>query len=231
MVASPSPCGSSQSLVTRDALGLVVDPVQVEPVVGGVDVRRVADEGARPRRRVERRLDRPGRRTTSWAASGWPGSADSNLPANSKSRWSPHGTAMIAPRAVAHQHVVGDPHRDLFAVDRVDGVRAGEHAGLLAVLVLAVDVLLGGRLTPVLGDGVGVLGAWSATSTNGCSGASTMNVAPNSVSGRVVNTTISPAGLAKCTHAPGLRPIQLRCIVLIASDQSSRSRSSIRRSA
>ena len=32
--------------------------------------------------------------------------------------------------AVAHQHVVGDEDRDPLAVDRVDRVRAGEHAGL-----------------------------------------------------------------------------------------------------
>ena len=32
--------------------------------------------------------------------------------------------------AVAHQHVVGDPDRDLLAVDRIDRVGAGEDAGL-----------------------------------------------------------------------------------------------------
>ncbi len=58
-----------------------------------------------------------------------------------------------------------------------------------------------------------------------------MNDAPNSVSGRVVKTVIGPASDAKSTMAPWLRPIQLRCIALIASVQSSRSRSSIRRSA
>ena len=58
-----------------------------------------------------------------------------------------------------------------------------------------------------------------------------MNEAPNSVSGRVVNTVIGPASDGKWTLAPWLRPIQLRCIALIASVQSSRSRSSIRRSA
>ena len=58
-----------------------------------------------------------------------------------------------------------------------------------------------------------------------------MNVAPNSVSGRVVNTEIGPAGLAKSTRAPGERPIQLRCIAFSESVQSSVSRSSISRSA
>ena len=58
-----------------------------------------------------------------------------------------------------------------------------------------------------------------------------MNVAPNRVSGRVVKTVIVPAGDAKWTFAPVERPIQLRCIVLIASDQSSSSRSSMSRSA
>ena len=36
--------------------------------------------------------------------------------------------------AVAHQHVVGDPDRDALAVDRVDGVGAGEDAGLFLVV-------------------------------------------------------------------------------------------------
>ena len=42
--------------------------------------------------------------------------------------------------AVRHQHVVGDPDRDARAVDRVDGVRAGEDAGLLALGRAALDI-------------------------------------------------------------------------------------------
>ena len=58
-------------------------------------------------------------------------------------------------------------------------------------------------------------------STSGCSGASTMKVAPNSVSGRVVKTRIgSPAVAANSISAPSLRPIQLRCAVAVVSDQS-----------
>ena len=76
----------------------------------------------------------------------------------------------------------------------------------------------------------GQAGAVSA-STIGCSGASTMNVAPNSVSALVVNTSMGPAPEVNATVAPWERPIQLRCIVLIDSGQSSRSRSSMRRSA
>ena len=38
--------------------------------------------------------------------------------------------------AVLHQHVVGDPDRDLLAVDGVDGVAAGEDAVLLLLLAL-----------------------------------------------------------------------------------------------
>src|SRR5450631_4037687 len=73
-------------------------------------------------------------------------------------------------------------------------------------------------------------------STNGCSGASTMKVAPNRVSGRVVKTSIasvldpSATGTRKDTLAPDERPIQLRCISLTGSGQSSRSRSSTSRS-
>src|SRR5665648_1093641 len=84
-------------------------------------------------------------------------------------------------------------------------------------------------------------------STSGCSGASTMKVAPNSVSGRVVKTSIatvfapsavtpsetvepSATGAWKDTLAPDERPIQLRCISLTGSGQSSRSKSSTSRS-
>ncbi len=42
--------------------------------------------------------------------------------------------------AVAHQHVVGDEHRHLLLVHRVDGVRPGEHAGLGLALGLAVEL-------------------------------------------------------------------------------------------
>ncbi len=63
--------------------------------------------------------------------------------------------------AVAHQHVVRDEHRDVLAVHRVRGERAGEHTGLLAVL-LAVQLGLAARRGPVrvhgLGGGSGAAG-------------------------------------------------------------------------
>lgn len=64
-------------------------------------------------------------------------------------------------------------------------------------------------------------------------GASTMKVAPNRVSGRVVNTSIcaSCPTTGKRTLAPVDRPIQFRCIALTLSGQSSRSRSASSRSA
>src|SRR5665648_431168 len=94
----------------------------------------------------------------------------------------------------------------------------------------------------------GQSGTGTIESTSGCSGASTMKVAPNSVSGRVVKTSIptafapsavfappavaepSATGAWKDTLAPDERPIQLRCISLTGSGQSRRSRSSTRRS-
>ncbi len=45
---------------------------------------------------------------------------------------------------VAHQHIVGDPDRDAFIIDRVDRIPAGEDTGLLAFSVLAVNVALAG---------------------------------------------------------------------------------------
>ncbi len=69
--------------------------------------------------------------------------------------------------------------------------------------------------------------------TSGCSGAMTKNVAPKSVSGRVVNTGKSSpsSGHSKETSAPSERPIQLRCIVTTLCGQSTVARSSSRRSA
>ena len=72
----------------------------------------------------------------------------------------------------------------------------------------------------------------ASASASGCSGASTMNVAPNRVSGRVVKTLNGCSdSVGKAMVAPIERPIQLRCMVLTDSGQSIRSRSSSRRSA
>ena len=85
-----------------------------------------------------------------------------------------------------------------------------------------------------------------STSTSGCSGASTMKVAPKMVSGRVVKTRMtgfsawtralswrSSATLGrargKWTSAPSLLPIQFSCAFLVVSDQSIQERFSSRR--
>jgi len=69
--------------------------------------------------------------------------------------------------------------------------------------------------------------------TSACSGESTRNVAPQSVSGRVVKTVIvsSAPSTEKRTSAPSERPIHSRCWILIDSGQSRPSRSASRRSA
>ena len=64
-------------------------------------------------------------------------------------------------------------------------------------------------------------------STNGCSGATTIYVAPKSVSGRVVKTVRSPnPSTANRTSAPSLRPIHAACIMRVDSGHSTKSRSS-----
>ncbi len=78
-------------------------------------------------------------------------------------------------------------------------------------------------------------------STSGCSGASTMYVAPKMVSGRVVKTLMvafSPpesrtteSRILNPTSAPSLRPIQFSCALRVLSDQSIQERLSSRRSA
>ncbi len=77
--------------------------------------------------------------------------------------------------------------------------------------------------------------------TASCSGASTRYVTPKSVSARVVYTRIvcgslsctehAGASTGKSISAPQLFPIQLRCICLTDSGQSSSSKSERRRSA
>ena len=59
-------------------------------------------------------------------------------------------------------------------------------------------------------------------STSGCSGASTKNVAPKTVSGRVVKTgtSMSSSSIRNSSSAPSERPIQLRWIVFVRSGQS-----------
>src|SRR5678815_5164094 len=47
----------------------------------------------------------------------------------------------------------------------------------------------------------------SRASTSGCSGASTRKVAPKTVSGRVVKTSMGPADVGNRILAPSLRPI------------------------
>ena len=55
--------------------------------------------------------------------------------------------------AVAHHHVIGDPHGDLLAVDRVGGEGAGEDSGLVLVHVAALHVGFGGAGFDVGFDG------------------------------------------------------------------------------
>ena len=48
--------------------------------------------------------------------------------------------------AVAHHHVIGDPDRNLLVVDRIDGVAAGEDAGLFLLQLRAFQFALAARL-------------------------------------------------------------------------------------
>ena len=94
--------------------------------------------------------------------------------------------------AVVHQDVVGDPDRDARVVHGVDRVEAGEDAGLLLVAPRAPRSSSPAACRAYVAQLARRCGARSANrSTSGCSGASTKNVAPNSVSGRVVKTGTS----------------------------------------
>ena len=58
--------------------------------------------------------------------------------------------------AVAHHDVIGDPDRDFFSVDGVDGVGSGGDAGFVFVEVAAFEVGFGGALGDVVFDGFAV---------------------------------------------------------------------------
>ncbi len=162
-------------------------PFRSSDVVRRVDVRRVADERDRPLRRVERRFD---------AVRGEPrvgrlldgGDLEAVLAGELE-------VALVAarhghdrPGAVAHQHVVGDPDRDVLAGDRVDGrtmpVGTPVFSRPSSWRSMSFLMIAARRYAATDSDWSEVVSA----STSGCSGASTMNVAPNNVSGRVVNT-------------------------------------------
>jgi hypothetical protein len=123
------------------------------------------------------------------------------------------------PGAVAHEHVVGDPHRDLRPVSGFVAYDP-EKTPVFSRSSPAADVGLRLCGAPVACDRVGLRGTVSR-STSGCSGASTMNVAPNSVSGPGGEHLDRARPRVEHDLAPSDRPIQLRCIVLIESGQSS----------
>ncbi len=64
--------------------------------------------------------------------------------------------------AVAGQHIVGDPDRHRLVVDRIDGIRAGEDAGLFLGQSVRSRSLLRRRLARSRPSRVGVVRAWSA---------------------------------------------------------------------
>ena len=91
-------------------------------------------------------------------------------------------------RPVAHQHVVGDPHRDPLAAHGVDDDAAGVHAGL--GLVLRALLLGEGSGAPHVGQHLllAVAAGDELRRRAGARGRATKKVAPYSVSGRVVKT-------------------------------------------
>jgi len=133
----------------RAALGQPVDdarlgvrdgqPVQADLVVGRVDDRAVAGPGAlvalgRLDGVHDGQAERLGERVVAGVAAR-------------------HGHDRAG--AVAHEDVVRDEHRQRGAVHRVQGVAAGEHAGLAAGVGLPLHGGLGRGLAPVGGDGLG----------------------------------------------------------------------------
>ncbi len=132
--------------------------------------------------------------------------------------------------AVLHEHVVGDPDREPVVVDRVRDEAPGGDAGLLLLGVGALGSRAACRVAHVVQHLLLVRRPLARRRTSGCSGARTKNVAPKSVSGRVVKTgmSMSSSSIRKTTSAPSERPIQFRCIVRTRSGQDSSSAMSSR---
>ena len=93
--------------------------------------------------------------------------------------------------AIAHQHIVGDPDRDRLVVDRVDRIGADKHAGLRFGRCWCARSRSPASTCATYASTSARCSGTVSLATSGCSGASTINVAPQSVSGRVVNTLIS----------------------------------------
>ena len=117
---------------------ILAHPVKIQPrVVGGINMRRIPRECLRGHVRIQHRGNGQGEDlgelVVALVVSG-----------------NRHDRA----GAVAGEHVIGDEHRHLLAVDRVGGVGAEEHARLFLVL-LAFHVALRGDRPLVGGDGLG----------------------------------------------------------------------------
>ncbi len=130
-----------QPLVDRgDALVDRGDAVERHPAVRRVDVWRVTDERLGPVAGIERRLEVMGHEPFV----GWPLDRRDVEPVDGREL----EVALVAAGhrhdrsgAVAHQHVVGDPNRDVLAGGRVGRVRSGEHARLGTLLVEPLGLL------------------------------------------------------------------------------------------
>ena len=98
----------------------------------------------------------------------------SYLRANSKSRWSWAGTAMTAPVPYSISTKLADPDRHALAVERIDGVAAGDEAFLLDCRpsVRARSILRAGNFDRSRNCRLAPATVEQAAATSGCSGAS-----------------------------------------------------------
>ena len=98
-----------------------------------------------------------------------------NFLANSQSRSSCAGTAMMAPGAVAHQNIVGNEDRDLLAVYRVNCGNAVQlNAGLVLVQLGTLEVGLAGSSSRYARTSSMLFSLSAHCSIIGCSGEITM---------------------------------------------------------
>ena len=131
-----------------DAFDLVDEPVQLQMLVCAVDVRGITDEGFGPLAGVERDVEVALFEPRCWRLldrRNWQIKFAGKVEVTSVATRDSHDRA----GSVAHQDVVGNPDRHRLTVDRVGRIRAGEHAGLLARVVLQLELFLTLGLCPI----------------------------------------------------------------------------------
>ena len=132
-------------------------------------------------------------------------------------------------RAIAHHDIVGNPNRNLFAVDGIRRIGAGKDAGFFFAFFGAFDIGFGFGFFDILIHVRFVLGRRQLFDIGMLGRQDHEGRTPQRIGTRGKDAQRTGIGL-KIHFGADARPIQLRCINLIWSGQSMVSKSLIKRS-